>query len=159
MSTAMVLATTPANEFWFLNGRVRVALSKADNAAGISILEHWMPHGDAPPLHIHHREDEVFMILEGEMKFRVGETTISGKAGDVLCAPRGVPHAYRVISPKGARAYTITGGGFEAMVRAMSRPAGGASLPDFAVPSPALQQALAAACAAEDIELVGPPLA
>jgi quercetin dioxygenase-like cupin family protein len=148
----------PANEFWFLNGRVRIALAKADNAEGISILEHWMPHGDAPPLHIHHAEDEVFMILEGEMKFRVGDRTIIGRAGDVLCAPRGVPHAYRVTSHKGAHAYTITGGGFEDMVRSMSRPAEGASLPEFTVPSPALQQALGAACAAQQIELIGPPL-
>ncbi|MCB0689137.1 MAG: cupin domain-containing protein [Saprospiraceae bacterium] len=25
-----------------------------------------------PPLHIHHSEDEVFIVLEGEFRFRIG---------------------------------------------------------------------------------------
>lgn len=41
------------------------------------------------PFHVHHREDEMFVILEGEGEYRFGEQVYQVKAGDVLGAPRG----------------------------------------------------------------------
>ncbi len=43
----------------------------------------------ACPFHVHHCEDEMFIILEGEGAYRFGEETYAVKAGDVLGAPRG----------------------------------------------------------------------
>ena len=58
---------------WFGNTLIAVNLSSSAGADGIAVIEHWMPSGDAPPLHVHHREDEVFHIIEGEIRFRVGD--------------------------------------------------------------------------------------
>ena len=33
----------------------------------ISVAEQVLPQGSSPPLHVHHREDEAFYILEGEL--------------------------------------------------------------------------------------------
>lgn len=143
---------------WFINSRVEIALSQADNADGISVLKHRVPPGDAPPLHVHQEEDEIFIILEGEMRFSVGGKTLVGRAGETLYAPGGVPHGYRVTSPEGARFHTITRGGFERLVRAFSRSAENAGLPAFSLPSPEAQKMLAEACAAAGIEILGPPI-
>lgn len=149
----------PTNgDLWFLNSRVSVRLAKADNADGISILDHWNTFDDAPPLHIHHGEDEIFHVLSGEIRFEVGGRTVIGRAGDVICAPKGVPHGYRVVSPEGARYMTVTLGGFEAMVRSASRPAAADGLPPMVEPDAAMQRMLAELCAAQQIELIGPPI-
>jgi hypothetical protein len=69
-----------------------------------------------PPLHIHTREDETFLVLEGSLTLFVGERTSRLEAGDSSLAPRGVPHVYRVESD-GARWLAIASpAGFEAFV-------------------------------------------
>lgn len=151
--------TTDCKDLWFLNSHVRVALSKRDNDEGISLLEHHLPFGDSPPLHVHHDEDELFYLMEGEMVFKVGDDIITARAGDAVVAPRGRPHGFRVVSPGGVRVLTISRGGFEAAVRAASRPAQGPGLPDPVEPTPAMQAALGTVCAANGITLLGPPIA
>ena len=153
-----MLATTTDHGLWFMTARVRFHLSRHDNADGISVVEHVMAQGFGPPLHVHRDEDEVFHVVEGELRFRCGDRTSVGLPGDVICLPRGVPHGFRVVSPAGARMLTVTRGGFEDMLRAASRPAGHAGLSDQLPPTPEMQAALARICAANGIDLVGPPI-
>jgi quercetin dioxygenase-like cupin family protein len=141
---------------WFLNGRVTIALARADNADGLSIIQHEMRSGDAPPDHVHHGEDEVFHILDGELTLQIDGAAVVARAGDTVLAPRSIPHGFTVTSPGVARFLTITRGGFEDVVRSFSRTAETDDLPPVAAPSPEMQAALAAACAAGGITLLGP---
>ena len=54
--------------------------------------------GEGPRLH-RHAYDEVFVILEGNARFRVGDETIEVTSGDVLVGPANVPHAFKNIGP------------------------------------------------------------
>lgn len=47
------------------------------------------PGKSACPFHVHHAQDEMFVILEGEGTYRFGEDKYQVRAGDVLGAPRG----------------------------------------------------------------------
>ncbi|MCW5695437.1 MAG: cupin domain-containing protein [Bauldia sp.] len=47
------------------------------------------PGKSSCPFHVHHVEDEMFVILEGEADYRFGDATYKVKAGDVLGAPAG----------------------------------------------------------------------
>ncbi|WP_046865372.1 cupin domain-containing protein [Microvirga massiliensis] len=143
---------------WFLNTHVIVRVSARDGSDGISVLEHRASRGDSPPLHIHYDEDEIFHVLEGEVRYRVGDDERRARAGETLLAPKGIPHTYRVESSE-ARMLTITRGGFESFVRAFGRPAEREGLPDPSGPPTSEQaEALAGACRQFGIELVGPPL-
>jgi mannose-6-phosphate isomerase-like protein (cupin superfamily) len=144
---------------WFLNALVTVGVGTDDGDDGISVLESLAPRGESPPLHVHHDEDEVFHILEGELRFRVGDDELRAGPGETLLAPKRVPHTYRVESERGRWLVTTTRGDFERFVRSIGRPAERAELPEPAgPPTPEQQEALAAACLAHNIELVGPPL-
>jgi mannose-6-phosphate isomerase-like protein (cupin superfamily) len=46
------------------------------------------------PLHVHHEDDEAWYVLEGVLRFRLGEETFEVGAGGSVLAPKGVPHAY-----------------------------------------------------------------
>lgn len=49
------------------------------------------PGKSACPYHVHHCDDEMFIIIEGEGEYRFGNTLYAVKAGDILGAPRGGP--------------------------------------------------------------------
>lgn len=151
--------TAQAPALWFLNARVAIRRASRSAPDGVSIQEHWMAFGDSPPLHVHHREDEIFHVLEGALRFRVGDAETVVGAGETVVAPKGAPHTFRVESPAGARCLVMARGeDFEGLVRDVSRPAGAEGLPDPAAPTPAMAEALALAAARRHITLLGPPL-
>lgn len=141
---------------WFMNGRVTIDVAQADNDDGISVINHEVPSGDGPPLHVHRDEDEIFVVIEGKLKLKVGEESLTAEPGQMLLINRGVPHAYKVVSPGNARFLTITRGGFENLVRQSSRPASGDGLPPLAEPTPDQKEKLAAIASANGVDMVGP---
>jgi glyoxylate utilization-related uncharacterized protein len=46
-------------------------------------------------MHTHHREDECFYLLEGELEIEIGGRKVAICPGDFVHAPRGFPHTYR----------------------------------------------------------------
>lgn len=47
------------------------------------------PGKTACPFHVHHGEDEMFVVLSGSGEYRFGDDTYAVKGGDVLGAPEG----------------------------------------------------------------------
>ena len=80
----MAVTSSPTNHLWFLNTYVTVRVSESDGQDHISILEHRAPHRDSPPLHIHHTEDEIFNVLEGEFLFMIDDQEHRLTAGEWL---------------------------------------------------------------------------
>jgi quercetin dioxygenase-like cupin family protein len=104
----------------------------ADTGGRIAMIEVTEPPGAVAPRHVHHKEDEGFWVLEGEVTLDVGGTTIVARAGDYAFGPRDLPHSYRV-GPDGCRMlFIVTPAGFEDLVRLITVPAESRSLP----PSP-----------------------
>ena len=153
-------SSSDQRDLWFLNTRVLIRVSYRDGADDISVLEHWSAFHDGPQLHVHQSEEEVFQVLAGELRLRVGDREQMARAGDILLVSQGTPHTYRVESPEGAHFRTVTcGREFEDFVRAYGRPAECDRLPEPSGPPTAQQaEALAQAARQYGIELVGPPL-
>jgi quercetin dioxygenase-like cupin family protein len=153
------LRPTTTTDLWFLDELVCIRVARADGSDGISIMEFRGPLGHSPPLHIHHTEDEIFHILEGEFRLCVAGQIRRARPGDILLAPKGIPHTYRIDSAAGGRCLTITAhGDFERFVRAVSRPAPRLELPPPSTPTPASITTLTAVARTHGIEIVGPPL-
>ncbi|MCB9136695.1 MAG: cupin domain-containing protein [Anaerolineales bacterium] len=152
------LSNTTSN-LWFLNTWVSVRVSASDGQDRVSVLEHRAPYGDSPPLHIHHTEDEIFHVLEGDFLFVIGGKEHQLEAGQILLAPKGIPHQYLIQSPQGGRWTTTTiPGDFERFVQVMSRPAERLELPPAGAPSPDAVKKLTETAAEYGIEIIGPPL-
>jgi mannose-6-phosphate isomerase-like protein (cupin superfamily) len=149
-------ATAP---LWFLDTLVTPHVPRSAGADRISVLESLAREGDGPPLHVHHDEDEVFFVLEGRLRLRVGDSDLELGAGEAALGPRSVPHTYRVESEQ-ARWLVITAGApFEQFVRSLARPAAEPTLPPASgTPDEAAIEVLTAAAAKHGIEFVGPPL-
>lgn len=62
-----------------------------------------VPPGSGPPPHIHRREEESFLVLEGEMTFQLGEKRIIAGEGTFLNMPVGSLHCFKNEGDKVAR--------------------------------------------------------
>lgn len=117
-------------EAWWWMGSLAVVKAGAQDTGGLmSIIEVTEAPGVEAPLHVHHREDESFWILEGDVTFRIGDEQVHARPGDYVFGPRNIPHAYTV-GERGCRMlFILTPGGFENLVREMSEPAATRTLP------------------------------
>ena len=53
------------------------------------------PPGGGPPPHMHEREEETFMVLEGEYEFFDNGKWVAFRRGETRCSLRGTMHAFR----------------------------------------------------------------
>lgn len=98
----------------WMGSEYRTRLTRTDSAGLVGIFESRVPAGDGPPLHIHHNEDEVLHVLEGQYEFWLDGAITRGGQGTTMFLPRGVPHTFRVVGGEPGRNLAIvTPGGFE----------------------------------------------
>jgi quercetin dioxygenase-like cupin family protein len=64
---------------------------------------HVSPPGTGVPMHIHHAESEWMYVIDGEVVARLGDRTVTCRAGDALMLPHGVRHGWRVAGESPAR--------------------------------------------------------
>ena len=114
---------------WWGEGLAVIKATGADTGGRVAIIEVTEPPGAVAPKHVHHKEDEGFWVLEGEVTFDVGGTTIAATQGDFAFGPRDLPHSYRVGSSGCRMLFIVTPAGFEELVRLISVPAESRSLP------------------------------
>jgi quercetin dioxygenase-like cupin family protein len=125
----MAVPSTEGEARWWSNGLAVVKATAADTGGQMTILEITEPPDNEAPWHVHHGEDEAFWILDGSATFEVGDQTIEARTGDYLLGPRDIPHRYTT-GPDGCRMlFIFTPGGFEDLLRAVSRPAENRTLP------------------------------
>lgn len=78
-----------------------IKVSSKDNDGTLTVFEYIGNVKGGPPLHLHHNQDEIFFIIEGEYTFKVSDTIHKLKKGDTIFLPRKVPHAFAQTSEKG----------------------------------------------------------
>jgi mannose-6-phosphate isomerase-like protein (cupin superfamily) len=152
----LVLASGEGEHRWFLNNEMTVKATASQTGGAHGLIESLIPPGFSPPLHIHHREEESYILLDGQLTVRCGDRTFTATAGAFVCLPREVPHTFVVEGDRPARMLTlITPGGGEGFFIDLSRAATHAGLPG---PAPVDVDALRRVSAAYGSEVVGPPL-
>ena len=131
---------------------MNVLLDGADTAGAFALFDVTSPPGGGPPLHVHHREDEFFFILQGEAEVMVAGHRSRAGAGTFVIGPREIPHTFHnpgstilhmlvMVRPAGAENF------FQEMSEMI--PAG--TPPDFGK--------LTALAQRYGVEILGPPLA
>src|SRR5215469_11287783 len=91
----------------FFGALITSKATAATTDGALDFAEQIVPAGFATPLHIHHREDECFYILDGVVAFRLGADTFVAHSGAFIRLPRDIPHAFRVKSETAARTLAL----------------------------------------------------
>ena len=154
MTAGFLVQPGDGESVWSIGGRFTRKVGGDDTADRLAILEAVVTRTSEPRLHIHHREDEAFYVLDGQLSFHVGETVLTAVAGSLAFAPMGIPHTFTVdIEP--SRVLVITGpAGFERFVFELGVPATSDEPPAWLAPPPAA--VILPVAERHGIEIVGP---
>jgi mannose-6-phosphate isomerase-like protein (cupin superfamily) len=132
----------------------------ADQTGGqASLADVLVRPGSEPPVHVHAREDEAYIVLEGEVTFLRGSETIDAGPGEAVFLPRGLQHGFAVRTPIARLMFLCTPGGLEKSFDRVSQPTT-LDLPPVpeGPPSEEEQAALAEAFESAGVTFTGPPL-
>jgi len=91
-----------------LGDTVTIKITGEDTDGVYTVLEYVSPPQGGPPLHLHHREDEAFYVLEGEFEVQCGDNKIQAVPGSFVLAPKEIPHTFRNISSGSSKVLIIT---------------------------------------------------
>ena len=106
---------------WY-NGSLMTFLVRGEDTEGqFALIEAVNRKGNGPPRHIHHREDETFYVVEGEVTVSVGDRTINAKPGTLVFLPRGIPHTFTIESEQARMLVLVTPSGLEGWFKEYSQ--------------------------------------
>lgn len=110
--------------FRFLGVPTLMRSTSETTNGSFGLIEHSeMPPGFASPYHTHHREDEAFYVLEGEIAFVCDGKWLKAGPGTYVYGPREIPHGFKVVSATPARMLLLCApGGFEHFVLEQTTP-------------------------------------
>lgn len=98
-ATTIIRQQGEGERMWFAGGGVFTWKATAEETGGAFLLfEDRMERGKVTPLHLHPAHDEAIYLLDGEIVAHVDGTEHHVGTGGLFFAPRGVPHAFKVIS-------------------------------------------------------------
>lgn len=141
---------------WFMGFLATIKASTEETGGRVAVIHHLAPKGSGSPLHVHHRENEWFYVLEGELTIWVDGQVNRAPAGSFVFGPQDTPHTFTVSSEDDARFLLVTEpAGFEAFMRTCAEPAQSLALPPPSEP-PDLQQ-MTAIASQYGIDILGPP--
>ena len=122
-----------------------VMADTAQTGSAMSVIDLVVAPQVGPALHRHEREDELWVVLEGEFRFKAGDQMLAASTGGLAFGPRGVPHCFQNVGDQPGRLLIVTTpAGLEGFFR------------DFAAHGDAGQ--LVQTALAYGVEFVGPPL-
>jgi mannose-6-phosphate isomerase-like protein (cupin superfamily) len=88
-----------------------MATVKADTRqtnGSMTVMEFRIAPGSGPAAHNHLREDELWWVLEGDFRFRVGSDRLVTSTGGMAFGPRGMSHAFQNIGATPGRLLVVT---------------------------------------------------
>jgi mannose-6-phosphate isomerase-like protein (cupin superfamily) len=133
---ATQVASGEGKTLWVLGDLYEFKATGEDTGGKFALWETTTPPGNpGPPPHIHHNEDEVFYILEGELELTVeGSASVVG-VGTLVNIPKGALHTFRNAGTTPARFLgMVAPGGFEGFFEEVGEPAEDASSPPAGPP-------------------------
>jgi quercetin dioxygenase-like cupin family protein len=130
-----------------MNFRISKLVGASETGGSISVFAEVTTPGFGPPLHSHLSQLELFHIIKGQHKFRLGEQEIVVGPGKSVLIPAGVAHTFQNVDAEDGLLH------FELLPSGLSEPFFDRLVNDFEGISN-----MAAFFSEHGLELLGPPL-
>lgn len=131
-----------------VGGPITIKADGAKTGESLFLFENVVMPGEGPPLHVHPEVDESWYVLEGTLRFRLGDRLDEAPEGSFVFAPRTVPHCFQNAGSDPARVVVMfTPAGMEGFFDAFATTPGPVDLETFtALGTP------------NGMDVIGPPL-
>ncbi len=101
---ALHVAAGEGGELRFGPNRIEVKVGPETGARGASLFVSKFPTGGGFPMpHVHRSCEELHLVLEGEVEYRLGDERVQGTTGSAVFVPPGVFHSFQNVSSGEAR--------------------------------------------------------
>ena len=128
-ATAEPYTTHLGDAWWYGDGLFEFLIPSEATGGLLTVFRATMPGGFSPPRHVHTREDEVFVVEDGELRFDIAGRAVAAGPGTSVFMPRGVPHAFRVDGPSARVLGIMTPAGSRACSASSASPLRAARFP------------------------------
>jgi quercetin dioxygenase-like cupin family protein len=152
----IALGPDEGEALWAFGCLITVKASSETSAGRVMVTENLAARGAGSPLHVHHREDEWFYVMDGELTFWVGGQVIEAPAGSFVYGPREIPHTFTVSSEQAHFLLVTEPAGLEGMLRTLGEPAPSLTIPPAPTEPPDMAR-IAQTLTEYGIEILGPP--
>ncbi len=154
LQTPLILGPGEGEHWHFLNTLQSIQVDGRCSDGSMTALIFEGPRGFGPPLHSHDIEDELFHVLDGELRFTTGDVEEVVGAGGTVFLPKQRPHQFQVLSATARVFQVTTPAQFDDFVRTLGTRAEQAVIP---VPADIDGGRVAEVCAQFQIQVLGPP--
>jgi quercetin dioxygenase-like cupin family protein len=142
---------------WFNTGLAMLKATAEQTDGRYTVLELRLPKGFASPIHVHHNEDEFFVVVSGEIRVKHADDIVEGVGGSLVYSPRGIAHGFHVDSDEARLLLFFGPAGVEGFFREAATPARWLGLPPDDEPVPD-RATLIEMMMRHSQSVVGPPL-
>jgi quercetin dioxygenase-like cupin family protein len=127
--------------FWMLGGLYEVKASSSETGGEMTVIEMTMPGGIGPPPHTHPGTESVY-VLEGTLRYHIGDDTFEGGPGSFFHIPNGVMENFEPITD--CRLLVVyTPGGIEQFFAEAGEPAERREVPPALTEPPDIERLIA----------------
>jgi quercetin dioxygenase-like cupin family protein len=147
MSSTAIQTKTPAARHdegdarWWWGNLAILKLTGEQTHGALTVVEVTMEPGRMAPPHVHHREDETFLVTRGQLTFQIGDQTLDAGPGDLVVGPRDIPHRFVAGADGATVLFLLAPAGLEGLILEQSVPATDRRLPEPSdVPPPDLDR-------------------
>ena len=132
-ATPVIRAAGEGEQRWFYGGGTMTwKVTEEQSGGALFLFEDEMTQGKMTPWHCHPDSDELVYLIEGEVLVNIDGDERRLTTGATWFTPRGVSHAFTVLSPTARTLSLQTPGSSQAFYWGASEPAGkGAAPVDF----------------------------
>src|SRR3712207_510842 len=89
------LASGDGERIWIVGDTMTLKATGERTGGSLVLLENLTAPGGGPPPHVHTREDEFFIVLDGTFEIRIGDERHLLGPGGFAFVPRGTVHNFR----------------------------------------------------------------
>ncbi|MGW5562137.1 cupin domain-containing protein [Streptomyces tendae] len=104
MSVALVRNPGEGSHYHYYDSVLEQVVSTTETQGVVSVARVTARRSDAPPLHVHSREDESWVVLSGRVRFWIGSSSLDAcdvhdaGPGAYVFGPRSVPHTFQPLT-------------------------------------------------------------
>jgi quercetin dioxygenase-like cupin family protein len=120
---------------WMLNGLYEVKVSVEESDGDMTVMEMTIPRGWGPPPHAHPGAETVY-VLDGTVRYHIGEDAVEGRPGSLFSIPEGVWERFEPTSGTARLLVTYTPGGADRFFAEVGQPAQRRELPPLSETPP-----------------------
>ena len=124
---------------WMLGGLYEVVVSSEDSGGATTVMQMTIPEGGGPPPHVHD-SDELTTLLEGRVRYHIGDQTTEVGAGTTLFFPKGTEEWFEPLGGPTKLLIVYTPGGIDRFFREFAEPAARREVPPPMTSPPDIQR-------------------